>query len=110
MDKAVFVKKLRNLFLNLNNNDKRYSKVWLSDADFGGLYHSGKYILKLKAEHQIDSYRSEIIYIFDLLDKTLDKEESSYIFNLEVFYENEYASPDRDDIIIYNDEVSYNAA
>ena len=110
MDKAVFIKELRELFSSINQTGKKYSKVWLSDMNFGGLYQSGKYKLNIKAGHQTDSYKSEISYIFDLLDAKFDKEEMSYIYTLEVFYDREYASPDRDDIIIYSDDVTSQAA
>lgn len=110
MDKAVFIKKLRDIFFNLNKDEKKFSKVWLSDMDFGGLYHSGKYILNLKADHQINSYKTEAGFILDLLNEKLDKEQNSYIFSLKIYYEPEYASPDRDDIILYNDEGAYIAA
>lgn len=110
MDKAIFVNELRRIFADVNKEDKRYSKVWLSDENFGGLYHSGKYTLYLKSEHKIPRYKTEVSYLIDLLDQKLDKEKSSHIFSFKVYDEDEYASPDRDDIILYNDEVSYNAA
>ena len=44
-----------------------------------------------------------------MLEK-MDKENVAYIYRLALYNENEYASPDRDDIIVYNDEVPYNAA
>ncbi len=110
MDKAIFIKELRDIFSGLNEKDKRYSKVWLSDADFGGLYQSGKYNLYLKAQNQIPRNKTEISFLIDLLDQKLDKDKVPYIFNIEVFNTNEYARPDRDDIILYNDELIYNAA
>jgi hypothetical protein len=110
MDKAIFISELRDVFSNLNKKEKRYSKVWLSDENFGGLYHSGKYILNVKASHHLKEYSPEIRFIIDLLDEKLDREKVSYIFNLEIYNENEEVRPDSDDIILYNDEVSYKAA
>ena len=110
MDKAVFIKELRDIFADLNKKDKRYSKVWLGDEDFGGLYYSGKYVLYLKAEHKLGRYKSEVSYLLDLLDKKLGKEKAAYISSLKVYDENEQVHIDRDDITLYNDEVSYNAA
>jgi len=110
MDKAVFINELRDIFSNLNKKEKRYSKVWLSDEDFGGLYYSNLYKLYLKSEHKIDRYKSEISYFIDLLDKKLGKEKLPSIFTMKVYDENERVSPDRDDIILYSDEVAYKAA
>jgi len=110
MDKAVFINELRNIFLELNQKEKRYSKVWLGEPDFGGLYYSGKYVLNLKMAHQIDRYKPELRFIHDLLDEKLGKAQDPYIYHLYLYNENEYANLDRDDIVIYNDEVATQAA
>jgi len=110
MDKSIFINELRDIFSTLNKKEKKYSAVWLSDENFGGLYHSGKYVLNLKANHEINGYKSEISYLLNFLRGKLDSEKLSYIFNMEVFNENEEAHPDKDDIILYTDEVSYKAA
>ena len=110
MDKAVFIAELKNLFSSINQSEKRYSKVWLSEPDFGGLYYSGKYILNLKVAHQIDRYKPELSYIHSLLDEKLGKEQDAYIYHLYLYNKNEYDGPDRDDIVLYNDEVTYMAA
>ena len=110
MDKSVFINELKDIFNTLNKNEHRYSKVWLSDENFGGLYYSGKYVLNLRAKHKIDSYKSEVGYLIRMLREKLGIEKAAYIFNMEVFEEKEYAEPGRDDIILYTDEVAYKAA
>ena len=56
MDTNTIIKNLKGIFCDSNKRDKRYSEVWLSDVDFGGLYHTNKYyILNVKAEHKIDN-------------------------------------------------------
>ena len=110
MDRAILIKNLRKIFSELYQVEKRYYKVWLSDVDFGGLYYSGKYILNLKADHQLGSYKSEISAILDLLVNTLDDEQMQYIFNLKIYYKNEFSTSNKDDILIYEDELLSEAA
>lgn len=110
MDKAVFIKELREIFLDINQKNKRYSKVWLSDMDYGGLYPSGTYILNATAEPHIDEYSPEIWYLIDLLTEKLGSQKASYINRVAVYLENDEAYPSKHDIIIYNDEVVDKAA
>ena len=105
MDKAVFVRKLKNIFLNLE--DKKYSKVWLSEANYGGLYRSGHYLVNLKF---LPDFNEEITYISKtvhmLFDK-LDKEQITYVERVAAHpsYEDYYSEPN--DIVLYNDEPVY---
>ena len=88
MDRKILIENLNKVFCDTNKERKRYSRVWLTDADFGGLYRSGKYVLNVKAEHEIENCYDEISDILDLLDKVA-KEELRYIFRVVVynFYE-----------------------
>jgi hypothetical protein len=110
MDKAVFIKELRDLFSNLNKKEHRYSIVWLSDETNGGLYRSGKYALRVKMARHLVEFSPEIKFILHFLSNNLNPEKLSYIFNLDVYNDNEDVSPDRGDITLYTDEVAYNAA
>jgi len=60
MDTKTLITKLQGFFCDISKRGKVYSKVWLDEADFGGLYHSGKYILNVKAHNKIDNIYSEI--------------------------------------------------
>ena len=82
MDKAVFIKELKELFIKINKQNKKYSKVWLSDANFGGLYYTGKYILNIKSENHLDVLFPETLSIATFLHDTLDKEKYEYIFRV----------------------------
>ena len=110
MDRSVFINEMKELFSELNRKENLYSKVWLSDENFGGLYHSGMYILNLKSKHKINGYKSEVSFLNNVLNGKFGKEKGAYIFNLEVFNENEFAYPDSNDIILYSDDVVTNAA
>jgi len=110
MDKAILINELKRIFAALNQSDKRYSKAWLTDMDFGGLYRNGKYVLHLVAEHKLNGYKSEFSFLLDLLDEKLCKEKASYVYHIKLYDENEEVYIEKDAIILYNDEVSYNAA
>nr|MBA2406658.1 hypothetical protein [Chitinophagales bacterium] len=64
-------KKLKNLFCAENKANRKYSEVWLSDVDFGGLYETDKVVVNVKAEHEIESCNEEIKYIVTVLFKQL---------------------------------------
>lgn len=84
MDTKILVEKLHKVFCDIGKKGKLYSKVWLDPADFGGLYHSDKYILNVKAYHSIDNCNSEISDIFKILDERA-KEELQYIWRVAVY-------------------------
>ena|ERR1019366_3209250 len=84
MDTKALVKKLNEIFCNLNREEKKYSEVWLTDADFGGLYYSGQYVLNIKAEHQIYSCTDEINDIITILGEQA-KEELKNIWRVDVY-------------------------
>ncbi|MBC7425010.1 MAG: hypothetical protein H7321_00630 [Bacteroidia bacterium] len=99
-------KKLRDIFCSENKANKKYSEVWLSDADFGGLYQSHKYIVNVKAEHLISSCNDEIKYIITNLFKGLSTEELEFVWRVVVFNSNEQVHCESVDILIYSEEVS----
>src|SRR5262245_54716434 len=74
MDTKTLIKNLHDIFCRIDKKDKKYSCVWLEDADFGGLYHSGKYILNVQAQHNIENCSSEIMYIISFLSKEAPEE------------------------------------
>lgn len=84
MDTRTLITNLNHLFCEIGKEGKIYSKVWLDDADFGGLYHSNQYILNVKASHQIDNCSSEIRDIIHILDNKA-KEELKYIWRVAVY-------------------------
>jgi len=105
MDTKTLITNLNKAFCDLNKQQKKYSSIWLSDVDFGGLYHSGKYILNLKAESEfeIDSCGDEIEEILVFLDKNA-KEELIDIWKVEIYDANDEIHCESDDIIIYEDQ------
>lgn len=105
MDTKSLIKKLNEIFCNLNRKEKKYSEVWLTDVDFGGLYYSGQYVLNIKAEHQINSCSDEIKDIIELLDEQA-KEELKYIWRVDVYNANEEIHCQSQDGLIYNDSVA----
>ena len=96
-------KKLNDIFCKENRGKNKYSKVWLSEADFGGLYQSDKFIVNVKAEQEIDSCNEEIKYIVTNLFKQLSKEELSSIWRVEVYNSFEEIHCQSDDILVYTD-------
>lgn len=78
-------KKLKDIFCAENRVSRKYSEVWLSDVDFGGLYTSDKYVVNVKAEHEIESCNEEIKYIITHLFKQLTSEEISQIWRVDVY-------------------------
>lgn len=73
MDQTAFIKTLNSIFCETNQNDKKYSEVWLSEADFGGVYNSGKFVLNVKAEHRIPACDDEIFAVIRLLQEKAPK-------------------------------------
>ena len=111
MDRSILIKQLKDIFIAINHSEKRYTRVWLTDMDYGGLYYSGQYILCAIAAPHIRVYSPEIRYLIDLLSEKLGKEKFSLINKVVVYLDTEQVyNTDRDDIILYNDEVASQAA
>ncbi|MES1224748.1 MAG: hypothetical protein ABUT20_55165 [Bacteroidota bacterium] len=103
MDSKKLKEKLNKVFCEIGKKGKSYSKVWLEDADFGGMYHSGKYILNVKANHRIKNCSSEIDDVLHLLDDQA-KDELPYIWRVYVYHDDikdAYCSSEQ---IVYEEE------
>lgn len=74
MDRKTLITNLNRTFCELNKKDKKYTCVWLSDEDFGGLYNSGKYVLSVQAAHQLEERSSEIKFIIEYLSEVAVEE------------------------------------
>ena len=106
MDTKALVKKLQEVFAEVNKGEKKYSLIWLSEIDLGGLYHTDKLILRLKAAFTIKDFFEETRAIFEIL-KEKAKEEAKYIQRVSVYDINERAQPKYDDIIIYEEASAF---
>ncbi len=106
MDTKALVNKLHNVFNESNNTGKRYSQIWLSEVDFGGLYHSDKFVLNLKSEHQIERYSTELKNIITMLAQKA-KEELKYIMHVVVYEPDDKAECETDDYLVYEKETAF---
>lgn len=95
--------KLKNLFCEENKTSHKYSEVWLSDVDFGGLYQTDKVVVNVKAEHEILSCNNEIKYIVAHLFGQLPVEERSMIWRVKVYNASEQMHCESDDILVYTE-------
>ena|SRR5690349_2045829 len=106
MDKRASIKdKLNSIFCDLNKADKKYAEVWLSDVNFGELYHSDKFILNVKAEHPIDGCKEEIDFILELLDSKA-KEELQRIWQIRIFDNSDEIHCMSGEVLVYSEEES----
>jgi hypothetical protein len=105
MDTETLIGKLNDVFCENNKTEKRYSKIWLSEADFGGLYKSDLFVLNIKAEHQIDSCMAEIHSIIALLSEKA-REELKSIWRVAVYNANEQVHCWSGDLMVYDIEKS----
>ena len=110
MDKTAFLTELRNIFLALNKLEKRYTRVWLTEMDYGGLYYSGTYILNVITCPNTEEYSPEIKFLINLLSTKLGDEKFALINRVAVYLADEYTHFSKDDIIIYDDEANTKAA
>lgn len=94
--------KLHQLFCKENKTINKYASVWLTEADFGGLYKPNKFVLNVKAEHHIESCNDEIKHIVSRLFKNLDKEERTFIWRVVVYNVDEQVHCTSDDILVYS--------
>jgi len=102
MDRKALIKNLNHLFCNLNKQGRKYSEVWLTDVDFGGLYQSGKYVLNVKAHHRIDSCNDEIKEILAILDKEAHSE-LQYVWSVSVYDANDQIHCISSDSIVFDE-------
>ncbi|MGI8637459.1 MAG: hypothetical protein ACR2KZ_18845 [Segetibacter sp.] len=106
MDTKALVKKLQEIFAEINKGEKKYSKIWLSEIDLGGLYHAVNYVLRLKAVYTIHDVYDETLQIIKLLNEKA-KDESKFIPRVSIYDINEKAQPQYDDIIIYEEAPAF---
>ena len=108
MDARVFIKELKNMFITVNEQDKRYSKIWLSEPEFAQFLPSVRYVLNVKTKKHIDSSYSELKYVQDILWNKLKLKKNKFLFNVDVYNDNERIPEDRNDIVLYDDgETKY---
>ena len=72
---------------------------------YGGLYYSNDFALKLKAEHKIERYLTEIQYISALLREKATEEAKS-ILRVSVYGPEERAEPESDDYVVFEEEIA----
>lgn len=106
---ADLKKKLKDIFCIEYKAKKTYSEVWLSEADFDGLYQSHKYLVNVKAEQKIDSCNNEIKYIITNLFKQLTTEELNCIWRVVVYNSFEEVHCASDEILVFTEEDSCEA-
>lgn len=102
MDTNALIKKLQEVFSEKNAGERKYSQIWLSEIDLGGLYHSDTFALRLKAAYTIKDLFNETLEIIRTL-KEKAKEEAQYISRVSVYDISEKAHPESDDIIVYEE-------
>ena len=102
MDTKTIINKLHKIFCDIGKERKLYSRVWLENADFGGLYYSDKYILNVQAHHKIYRSHTEINDILQLLDKRA-KDELKYIWRVAIHHANDEVTREKD-LIVYEEE------
>lgn len=104
MDRKTLINKLNAVFCDISKADKRYSEVWLSDVDFGGLYKSDQYILNVRVEHNIDNCTEEIFTVVDILFEKA-KEEVAFIWRVAVYANNDqFAHCEAPLMLVYDED------
>lgn len=99
MDSKTLVNNLRAVFSAAQTESSRYSRVWLIDEDFGGLYRNGMYVLNVKAGNKNASTIDEIHHVFALLKKHA-REELKLIWRVAVFDADERIQYEFDDLVV----------
>jgi hypothetical protein len=100
MDKNALITNLNRLFCDLGKQSKKYIEVWLAYVDFGGLYHSDKFVLNVRSAHKIYSLKTEISdIIFLLYDKA--PSEYPYIYQVVVHGNDDDIHCTADDLMVY---------
>jgi hypothetical protein len=106
MDNKILIKNVNSAFCQINKMaGRQYLEAWLSDVDFGGLYHSDQYVLDVKAAHRIDGCRDEIRYILTNLDLTC-YEELKQIWSVAVYDERDSIHCMSSDLLVFDQEAA----
>jgi len=70
VDTKLLIKKINEVICEYSKkSQKKFSEVWLTPVDFGGLYDNGKFNLCVKAEHEIYSCLEETTEIINYLNE-----------------------------------------
>jgi hypothetical protein len=104
MVRKTLIENLNRVFCNLSKRGRLYSRVWLEEFDFGGLYQSGKYVLHVQAHPTIENRFREIEFIIYHLDATA-KAELNYIWHVSV-QRNDRNAYYEQDLIVYEEAAS----
>lgn len=99
----TLTKKLRDVFCVENQSSKKYSEVWLSEVDFGGLYQANKFELNVKSDEIIKSCSDEISDIVDIIFRELSEGERAQIWRVIVYDANDSVHCESDDILVYSE-------
>jgi hypothetical protein len=105
MDTKALIKTLHDVFCDNNKTGKKYVQVWLEEENFDGLYESGKYVLCLKAEHEIDSCLDETQEVINLLSEKTPKELES-IWRVTIFDMEDNIHCETDDLLVLDENNS----
>jgi hypothetical protein len=103
MDTKALVKKLREVFIENNKGDRKFSLVWLSRLTYGGLYYSKKFALHVKTEHKIERLLPEISYVSSLIREKAH-EEAGIILRYSVHGPEEEIEFDSEDYLVFEKE------
>ena len=102
MDARVFIKELKNMFIDVNKQEHRYTKVWLSEPEFAHYLKSMMYVLNVKTTNTNAVYL-EINYIFNLLKNKLKLTNNEYLFNVDIYSNNESTPLNSSDIVLLDE-------
>lgn len=103
MDKTKLVNELKDIFCNLNKDNRKYSTVWLSTLD--DLTGRDRYVLNIKAEHDIDSCFEELEYVYKILIDKIDiKTLDSIVGRVAVYNQHEEEHCSIEDIVIFGEQ------
>lgn len=104
MDKATFIKEIKNIFLDINAKEKKYQRVWLSEANFGGLYRSGRYSVNIKPVRNLNETNDELKSLVYKLHDKLNDEKRKYLYTIKIYDVNEDVYNEQGDIMLLNEE------
>jgi hypothetical protein len=97
------VSDLERLFCDLKSDNKRYNSVWLSEVD-SEIYDIEKFILTVKAEHEIESCNEEIIFLTQEIFKKLPKGSRSLIWRIVVINADDEIHCESDDLVVIDND------
>ncbi len=87
-------------YLSGNKKQKRYSEVWLTVEDLGGIPDSDNFVINVKVEPVVTSKILELNYIGLDLFKRLDKDEIPLYWHVNLYKHDERVHHTSDDIIL----------